>query len=746
MRPEPRPVQSARNLVAMRNPNSPDVSIAHRARPTPRIARVGEVPPAMEPVETADRGQRTRSSRVMSRRELLLFWTLVSVTVAAIVRYGLWWGSRAPMSPGAGAGDLALFGVRVMLFAALTFVVWHGILMRIGHWFQMAHMRRVEWQPPRPGLRVAFITCFVPGKEPIDMLETTLRAMLETRYPHDTWVLDEGNDPDVIRLCRRLGVHHFSRNGVERYNQPSGPFLARTKAGNHNAWRDAHESRYDAVAQLDVDHVPTPDYLERSLGHFRDPKVAFVVGPQIYANQHQSWIARGAAEQAFGFHGSGQLGYHGLEMPLMIGTNHVYRVTAMREIGGYAATIVEDHLTGMRFYAGGWRGVYLPEVIAHGEGPVTWPDYLNQQKRWAYGIFEILFHHSPRLLPRMPLKKAIGYLFAQTYYFTGLAAMLGIILIWVYFVFGIAPAPLPVGEWVLHAAPVFLLTNGIFIWSSRFNLDPATERSHGWRGIVLNIAALPTYVHALVLVLRRRALTYVITAKGTAAGQRHREIRLFRTHYAIAAITLAAAVTALFLPGRGAPLLYAWGFVTIVTFLGVALTGVSWPWDTVIPAGGNAMARKVTRLPRQVPLDDTRAALAGRTLATHRPAPGHDVPAGTSRSTHQMLQDALDRQQREIDRLRTQIEEQAIVLDRVRRALIVAVDVLPASSGSVKGEIRGMIFGEPHAIESRRGIDQSAIAARWSQVCGEWAQTVAGLALIGRPQPRHKRQSAWRWR
>ena len=248
----------------MRNPVSPDLSIAHRAGPTPRIARLGEAPPAMEPVEMADPGQRTRSSRVMSRRELLVFWTLVSVTVAAIVRYGLWWGSRAPMSPGAGAGDLALFGVRVMLFAALTFVVWHGILMRFGHWFQMAHMRRVEWQPPRPGLRIAFITCFVPGKEPIDMLETTLRAMLETRYPHDTWVLDEGNDPDVIRLCRRLGIHHFSRKGIERYNQPSGPFLARTKAGNHNAWRDAHESRYDAVAQLDV-AASEPDQL-------REPK------------------------------------------------------------------------------------------------------------------------------------------------------------------------------------------------------------------------------------------------------------------------------------------------------------------------------------------------------------------------------------------------------------------------------------------------------------------------------------------
>lgn len=699
----------------------------------------------------ATANQATRSTVVMSTRERIIFWILVAVTTAAVVRYGLWWGSRAPSLPGVGTAEIAFFGVRVLLFAALTFVVWHGILMRFGHWFQMANMRRVEWQPPEPGLRVAFLTCFVPGKEPIDMLETTLRAMIATSYAHDTWVLDEGNDPNVIRLCRRLGVHHFSRKGIERYNQPSGPFLARTKAGNHNAWRDAHESAYDAVAQLDVDHVPTPDYLLRSLGHFRDPKVAFVVGPQIYANQDQSWIARGAAEQAFGFHGSGQLGNHGLGIPLMIGTNHVYRVTAMRDIGGYAATIVEDHLTGMRFYANGWRAVYIPEVIAHGEGPITWPDYLNQQMRWAYGIFEILFRHSPRLLPRMPLKKAIGYLFAQTYYFTGLAAMLGVLLIWVYFLFGIAPASLPFDEWVLHAAPVFLLTNGIFIWSSRFNLDPANERGHGWRGIVLNIAALPTYVHALVLVVRGQALSYVITAKGTAAGERHREIRLFRVHYAIAAVTLAAALAALILPGRTAPVLYGWALVTFITFLGVALTGISWPRrQRAIDADGQTttmdMDTDTPFLLRDAPQNASatpRIAQASGPLST---VDGHEAWPDASPESSRSMQAALDRQHNEIVQLRSQIEEQAIILDRVRNALALAIESLPASSGHVKQEIRDTIFGELRGANTVGHWNGYPLRTEPAKTVTQWSRTMTRITAIGLPQPRHKRRSAWQWR
>ena len=59
----------------------------------------------------------------------------------------------------------------------------------------------------------------------------------------DVWLLDEGDDPDVKRMCAELGVNHFSRRGVERWNQPTGPHKAKTKHGNYNAWLDAHGER-----------------------------------------------------------------------------------------------------------------------------------------------------------------------------------------------------------------------------------------------------------------------------------------------------------------------------------------------------------------------------------------------------------------------------------------------------------------------------------------------------------------------
>jgi cellulose synthase/poly-beta-1,6-N-acetylglucosamine synthase-like glycosyltransferase len=74
--------------------------------------------------------------------------------------------------------------------------------------------------------------------------------------------------------------------------------------------------------------------------------------------------------------------------PLLIGTNHVYRVNTFTQIGGYQDSIIEDHLTAMLVYATKnpethmyWKGVYTPDILSVGEGPTSFTDFFNQQKR-----------------------------------------------------------------------------------------------------------------------------------------------------------------------------------------------------------------------------------------------------------------------------------------------------------------------------------------------------------------------------
>ena len=76
---------------------------------------------------------------------------------------------------------------------------------------------------PQPGLRVAVLTTIVPGKEPLELVMTTLRAMKRIRHDReiDVWLLDEGNDLEVRERCEEVGVRDFSRKDHPEWNQPT---------------------------------------------------------------------------------------------------------------------------------------------------------------------------------------------------------------------------------------------------------------------------------------------------------------------------------------------------------------------------------------------------------------------------------------------------------------------------------------------------------------------------------------------
>ena len=142
-------------------------------------------------------------------------------------------------------------------------------------------------------------------------------------------------------MAARLGVKHFSRKGRPEYNQQSGQFRAKTKSGNHNSWRAEHEHDYDVVAQMDPDHVPLPSFLERTLGYFRDPDVAFVVAPQVYGNMYDNWVAHGASGAAVPVQRLSSGAATGSDAPLLIGTNHLYRPRSLapdRRLPGLASS------------------------------------------------------------------------------------------------------------------------------------------------------------------------------------------------------------------------------------------------------------------------------------------------------------------------------------------------------------------------------------------------------------------------
>src|SRR5215468_4921127 len=91
----------------------------------------------------------------------------------------------------------------------------------------------------------------------------------------------------------------------------------------------------------------------------------------------------GAAEETYAYYSAAQMAAYALGYPIITGCHNAHRVTALQAVGGFAPHEADDLLLTLHYRARGWRGVYVPQVLARGLTPVDWPGYLQQQRRWA---------------------------------------------------------------------------------------------------------------------------------------------------------------------------------------------------------------------------------------------------------------------------------------------------------------------------------------------------------------------------
>lgn len=497
----------------------------------------------------------------MSTKERVLYVSLIVVAIIFITRYVVWWFQPSHIPFGWNSVSPFLRPLDYILFSILSFVVFFGTFLKMGAWITAWFMRKPNKIKPQNNMKVAFITCYVPGKEPLKMLEKTLVAMKNNDYPHDTWVLDEGKSKEVKKLAKSLGVKYFTRNGVTKYNLRQGSFRRKTKAGNLNSWRNEYEKNYDVIAQIDMDHKPYKKMLKSLIGYFSDPRVGYVGIPQVYKNR-KNWIARGASEQTHFYYGPIQQGHYGADMPFLIGTSHLYRVEAMQEIGGYAPTISEDYLTGFKFINKGWKGVYVPTILARGLGPTSWADYFNQQMRWSYGLYEILFSHTRKLFLKLSFKQKINIFFSQLFYFNGLTLIFGVFLTLLYLFTGITATNMSVDEWIFYAFPAYASAFFITLFLHRYHIDKKNEPKIGFSGMLLGQAASIIYSYALLRLIFNKRLVYTVTPKG------RRKPTNFNTFIPHASILLASVIGLewSYIHNFSSEVMRLWAGINIATF------------------------------------------------------------------------------------------------------------------------------------------------------------------------------------
>jgi cellulose synthase/poly-beta-1,6-N-acetylglucosamine synthase-like glycosyltransferase len=373
-----------------------------------------------------------------------------------------------------------------------------------------------------------FITVY---GEPLEIVVETIRAARDMRVAHETWVLDDGDSDELRSTCAREGVRYLRRREHTH-----------AKAGNVNA--ALRRTGGEFVVILDADHVPSPDFLVRALPHMHDPLVAFVQTPQAFLAA-QSLVPSGAAESQRIFYELVLPGKNSFNAVFCVGTNVIFRRTALEEIGGlYTASSSEDIWTSIELHRRGWRSVFVRETLARGLAPESLLAFFKQQSRWAYGGFEILLRGGLFRRSALTLDQRFQYLLVGVNYLLSVAVMIFMALPAVYVLLGLSPIRSDTTIWLIHYVPFYAMIVLI-----------AVLQLGGFRlsAMVTSIAAAPTHVRALLMAILKRKTRWTVTNAGPRGLP---GVELVLPHVAFLLLNLVAMVVgmnALRLRGTAVP-------------------------------------------------------------------------------------------------------------------------------------------------------------------------------------------------
>jgi cellulose synthase/poly-beta-1,6-N-acetylglucosamine synthase-like glycosyltransferase len=438
------------------------------------------------PKEEAHRAAGAEGLRQRHRNGFRLAITRLVIVVAILlsVRY-FYWRATETMNP------IAKWFFYLFLVAELLNFL-ESLLFYVTTWQRKRRARPTPW----PGQKVdVFILTY---NEPVALVRETAVCAVNMRYPHKTYILDDGNREEMRALAEELGCNYLART-----------VRTHAKAGNLNNGLGHSDGEF--IVTLDADHVPMPDLIDQLIGFFRDPRVGVVQTAQDFYNldsyQHMTrWERRFAWQQQELFFSIIQPGKDSFNAAFYCGSPAMLRRQALEEIGGFATgTVTEDVHTGMRMQKRGWKVAYYNRTLARGLAPQTFPGFATQWYRWGYGAMQVLRQENPLFGRGLSFGQRLCYFASFYFYWVSYQKLIYVITPIFSLATGIFPLVAAPKIFVLYFVPYFLL-----------NVVASGLLQGGFQGYLLseqfNVVKLPVLMRSVTGLFRREG-TFNVTPK-----------------------------------------------------------------------------------------------------------------------------------------------------------------------------------------------------------------------------------------
>lgn len=234
-------------------------------------------------------------------------------------------------------------------------------------------------------------------REPPEMVMQTLDALARLDYP-DFEVLVIDNNTSEEHLWRPVEVH-CARLG-ERFRFFHLMPWPGYKSGALNFALGETAADAEIIGIVDSDYLAEPDWLKNLVGHFADPRMAFVQTPQDYRDgEHRGNYGKALALSYIYFFRISMASRNERNAIIFAGTMGLLRKSALVEVGGWDEwCITEDAEVSLRLLDAGYRSLYVDRTYGRGLMPLDYAGLKKQRFRWAFGGMQLLRLHAGKLL------------------------------------------------------------------------------------------------------------------------------------------------------------------------------------------------------------------------------------------------------------------------------------------------------------------------------------------------------------
>ncbi len=277
--------------------------------------------------------------------------------------------------------------IMIVYFVSLTVLFGFGIHGLVLLYYYRKTHNQILPETKLPD-EVPMVTVQLPMYNEMYVVERLIAAVCEFDYPKDRFeiqVLDDSTDETTI-IAKNV-VDNFKAKGFDI------SYIHRTnrKGYKAGALKEGLEvAKGEFVAIFDADFVPNPDFLQKTVPYFVDPKIGMVQTRWEHLNEEYSYLTKAQALALDGhFVLEQQVRNKAGFFINFNGTAGIWRKSTIYDAGNWHSdTLTEDLDLSYRSQLKGWKFLYLNDVTSPAELPADINALKTQQFRWTKGAVE----------------------------------------------------------------------------------------------------------------------------------------------------------------------------------------------------------------------------------------------------------------------------------------------------------------------------------------------------------------------